>query len=81
MSGINPVWELYRSQGLRPFFRREGAEATPSSAMETAQGNGGIKAGAGARMKRAAVSFGWRLAAVGPWGFGFLVWAWVGGEV
>lgn len=23
----------------------------------------------------------WRLAAVGPWGFGFLVWAWVGGEV
>ena len=23
----------------------------------------------------------WRLAAVGPWGFGFLVWAWVGDEI
>jgi hypothetical protein len=23
----------------------------------------------------------WRLAAVGPWGFGFLVWSWVGGEL
>lgn len=64
----NPVFELYKSQGLRPFFRKHGALSAPVKSGER---------GLGRMMKR----FGWRLAAVGPWGAGFLVWAWVGGEV
>lgn len=62
----NPVFEMYKAQGLRPFFRKDGAG-------EVAVRERGV----GRMVKR----FGWRLAAVGPWGFGFLVWAWVGGEV
>ena len=61
----NPVLELYRSQGVRPFLRKDGASTIPK------------ERGIGRMVKR----LGWRLAAVGPWGFGFLVWAWVGGEV
>jgi cyanate permease len=33
------------------------------------------------RLTGALKRVGWRMAAVGPWGFGFLVWAYVGGEV
>jgi hypothetical protein len=62
----NPVFELYKAQGLRPFFRKDGAGQVAVR-----------ERGVGRMVKR----FGWRLAAVGPWGFGFLVWAWVGGEV
>lgn len=63
----NPVFEMYKAQGLRPFFRKDGAGALPPSSQR----------GVGQMVKR----LGWRMAAVGPWGFGFLVWAWVGGEV
>lgn len=68
MTHGNPVFEMYKSQGIRPFFRKIGAVSTSSDTVEK---------GFGRMMKR----FGWRLAAVGPWGAGFLVWAWVGGEV
>lgn len=61
----NPVLEMYRRQGIRPFLRKDG------TAMIIRE------RGVGQMAKR----LGWRLAAVGPWGFGFLVWAWVGGEV
>jgi hypothetical protein len=57
--------EMYRTQGLRPFLRKDGGNAIVK------------QRGVGQMVKR----LGWRLAAVGPWGFGFLVWAWVGGEV
>ena len=65
LSKGNPVIEMYRRQGLRPFLRKDGAGAIVR------------QRGIGPMAKR----LGWRLAAVGPWGFGFLVWAWVGGEV
>jgi hypothetical protein len=65
LSKGNPVIEMYRTQGLRPFLRKDGANAIIR------------QRGVGQMVKR----LGWRLAAVGPWGFGFLVWAWVGGEV
>lgn len=64
----NPVLEMYKTQGLRPFFRKPGAQEAVSKTVEK---------GLGRMISR----FGWRLAAVGPWGAGFLVWAWVGGEV
>lgn len=67
-AGRNPILEMYRAQGLRPFFRKNGLDPAASKSVER---------GLGRMMKR----FGWRLAAVGPWGAGFLVWAWVGGEV
>jgi len=65
LSKGNPVIEMYRTQGLRPFLRKDGANTIVR------------QKGVGQMVKR----LGWRLAAVGPWGFGFLVWAWVGGEV
>jgi hypothetical protein len=65
----NPIFELYKAQGVRPFFRKKGAGVHHT----TVQNETGIG--------RMAKRFGWRLAAVGPWGLGFLVWAWVGGEV
>jgi hypothetical protein len=61
----NPVFDLYRRQGIRPFLRKDGASQVVR------------ERGLGPMAKR----FGWRLAAVGPWGFGFLIWSWVGGEV
>lgn len=64
----NPVLEVYKTQGISPFFRKSGLEAPVTQNVER---------GVGSLVRR----FGWRLAAVGPWGAGFLVWAWVGGEV
>jgi hypothetical protein len=63
----NPVMQAYKTGGIRPFFRKDGAMTSPVN----------VEWGLGKMAKR----FGWRLAAVGPWGFGFLVWSWVGGEV
>jgi len=66
LSQWNPVLEMYKNQGVRPFLRKD---TGASMAIK--------ERGVGLMVKR----LGWRLAAVGPWGFGFLVWAWVGGEV
>lgn len=68
MTRGNPVFEVYKAHGIRPFFRKGGSLTPDHTKMDR---------GFGRMMKR----FGWRLAAVGPWGAGFLVWAWVGGEV
>ncbi|WVW81653.1 hypothetical protein I302_103648 [Kwoniella bestiolae CBS 10118] len=62
-----PIIRTYRQRGLRPFLQPD----KPPVRLVQRQG----------RMTRMAKRVGWRLAAVGPWGFGFLVWAWVGGEV
>ena len=65
----HPVLQLYRARGLRPFLRPdEPLQPTPELLQQS-------------RLQRGLKRVGWRLAAVGPWGFGFLVWAWVGGEV
>lgn len=69
MARGNPVVETYKAHGLRPFFRKDGVMPATS--------DGQLERG----LARMAKRFGWRLAAVGPWGAGFLVWAWVGGEV
>lgn len=66
-TGFRPVIEVYRAKGLRPFILPD----NPQQVQVAAQN----------RLKRLAGRVAWRLAAVGPWGFGFLVWAWVGGEV
>jgi len=68
----NPVFETLRTQGLRPFFVRGDMPVLKPA---------GPPLPLGGRMKRIGTRFMWRMAAVGPWGFGFLVWAWVGGEV
>jgi len=78
-SGINgmrgrtshPIMEVYKKQGIRPFMQSE-TWSPSSSPVLNEQGNA---------LKRMARRVGWRLVGVGPWGFGFLVWAWVGGEV
>ncbi|EIW73170.1 hypothetical protein M231_07448 [Tremella mesenterica] len=67
----HPVYYTYRTQGLRPFLH---PDDPPSSKISGSQIHE-------IRFRRALTRVGWRLAAVGPWGFGFLVWAWVGGEV
>lgn len=65
--GVHPVMEVYRNKGFRPFVFPD----TPVQLEAVVQN----------RLGRVLKRVGWRLAAVGPWGFGFLVWAWVGGEV
>lgn len=62
----HPIRDAYRTQGLRPFIYPD-ASKTPLPTART--------------LNNVVKRLGWRLAAVGPWGFGFLVWAWVGGEV
>lgn len=65
----HPVLELYRARGFRPFLRPDEPLQTSPELLQQS------------RLQRGLKRVGWRLAAVGPWGFGFLVWAWVGGEV
>lgn len=64
-SSAHPIRDVYRTQGSRPFLFPDAVKMTPQSK----------------RLSQVAKRVGWRLAAVGPWGLGFLVWAWVGGEV
>jgi hypothetical protein len=68
---FEPIVQTYRTQGLRPFLHpKDGSSPTYSTS-----------ASLDSRLRRSLKRVGWRLAAVGPWGMGFLVWAWVGGEV
>jgi hypothetical protein len=68
-AGSNPILEVYRTHGWRHFIRTDTTLQTKVDAVGQS------------RLRRGLNRMGWRLAAVGPWGFGFLVWAWVGGEV
>lgn len=70
----NRVLQVWRTRGLRPFLRPDGALASAATPAGQAMAQTG-------RVSRVLKRVGWRMAAVGPWGFGFLVWAWVGGEV
>lgn len=67
--GYNPILEAYRTRGWRHFIRTDTAVQSKIDSIGQS------------RLRRGFNRMGWRLAAVGPWGFGFLVWAWVGGEV
>jgi hypothetical protein len=81
----NPIYELYRREGLRPFFHREvyiqpiSANALDATGATVAAGE--LEKTMKSRMKRVAMRVGWRVAAVGPWGLGFLCWSWAGGEL
>ncbi|TXT05050.1 hypothetical protein VHUM_03870 [Vanrija humicola] len=66
----HPIRYAWQKHGMRAYCHREGVHETPKTAA--AHGN---------RFVRALTRVGWRLASVGPWGFGFLVFAWIGGEV
>jgi len=70
----NPIVHAYRTQGLHPFLHPDEPPPSATKPIESALMKD-------MRMMRIAKRVGWRLAAVGPWGFGFLVWSWVGGEV
>ncbi|WWD22823.1 hypothetical protein CI109_107317 [Kwoniella shandongensis] len=71
----NPIIQTFVTKGFRPFLYPDNP---PSPTTTKPIDNALMRDG---RMKRMVKRVGWRLAAVGPWGFGFLVWAWVGGEV
>ena len=67
-----PLLDTLRSQGIRPFIQPDGVFRPDGMSQKSASARGSR-----ALLRR----MGWRMAAVGPWGFGFLVWAWVGGEI
>jgi hypothetical protein len=62
-----PVLHVLRTEGVRPFIR----STHPITALDPSTGV----------LRRTLRRGVFRLAAVGPWGAGFLVWAWVGGEI
>lgn len=65
----SPIRTAWRAHGLRAFYHRDAIEIH-------ARPTGVVNVFAGAAQRAA-----WRVAAVGPWGLGFLVFAWLGGEV
>ncbi|WVN85969.1 uncharacterized protein L203_101127 [Cryptococcus depauperatus CBS 7841] len=67
----HPILDVYRQKGLRPFIQS-------SAQIQSAQMEKELTK---EKLSRALRRIGWRVASVGPWGLGFLVWAWVGGEV
>lgn len=66
-TSANPILHVLRSEGVRPFIR----STHPITALDPSLGV----------IRRTLRRGAYRLAAVGPWGAGFLVWAWVGGEI
>ncbi|KAL7420287.1 hypothetical protein Q5752_005256 [Cryptotrichosporon argae] len=68
--GWAPIVRVYRAHGLGPFVSPDAPAPPPAAQSDTAPA-----------LRRIASRVGWRIAAVGPWGLGFLVWAWVGGEI
>lgn len=64
----HPVLAFYKENGVRGFFRTESTPQPP------AKGFSGMAL-------RVCSRIGWRIAAMGPWGAGFLIFAWIGGEV
>lgn len=61
----HPIKSAYRRRGLRFFFH---------STLHHEEHKG-------SRLVRMLTRAGWRVASVTPWGVGFLVFAWIGGEV
>jgi hypothetical protein len=73
------VLNTLKEHGVRWFFRSP-AEYHGPVAVQEAQKTGqriAKRVTIGARLQR----FGWRMVGVGPWGFGFVVFAYLGGEI
>lgn len=64
----HPVLSFYRENGLKGFYKTDKPPQPP------AKGFSGIAL-------RVCSRIGWRIAAMGHWGAGFLIFAWIGGEV
>nr|XP_019014366.1 uncharacterized protein I206_00448 [Kwoniella pini CBS 10737]OCF53147.1 hypothetical protein I206_00448 [Kwoniella pini CBS 10737] len=69
-----PIVRTFRERGFRPFLQPDKPPVLSTKPIEPMVQRQ-------SRLIRMSKRVGWRLAAVGPWGFGFLVWAWVGGEI
>lgn len=70
-----PIRFVWREHGLRAFTHRDDAPLAAKHQAE-AQAKGGLQI-----VARFAGRVVWRVASVGPWGLGFLMFAWIGGEV
>ena len=71
---LHPVIHTLRTRGIRPFFRPDQPQLTSMRAAEKGMMRESV-------MMRMIKRVRWRIVAVGPWGLGFLVWSYVGGEV
>ncbi|WWC57960.1 uncharacterized protein I303_100495 [Kwoniella dejecticola CBS 10117] len=69
-----PIIKTFRERGFKPFLQPDKPPVLSTKPIEPLVHRQN-------RLVRMSKRVGWRLAAVGPWGFGFLVWAWVGGEI
>lgn len=63
-----PVLSYYRTCGLKGFFKTDKPPQAPAKGFT-------------GKALRVLSRIGWRLAAMGPWGAGFLIYSYVGGEV
>lgn len=72
---LHPVKYVWQHHGLRGFMHRDEAPLAAKHQAE-AKSRGPLR-----MVARVAGRVAWRVASVGPWGIGFLVFAWIGGEV
>lgn len=70
-----PIRYVWQQHGLRAFLHRD---EPPLAAKHQAEAQAKGVIGVAARVAGRVV---WRIASVGPWGLGFLMFAWIGGEV
>jgi hypothetical protein len=71
------IKETFKKEGLNGFFRNPTELHTPLSDKASSRRPVSGLERANMRLKR----FGWRLIGVGPWGVGFVMFAYLGGEV
>lgn len=74
-SSYRAFQELRQTQGLRSLFQNEAASTINKRSPEY------LALPRRTKVAMAAGRLGWKLVGVGPWGFGFLVFAYLGGEV
>jgi hypothetical protein len=72
---LHPIKYVWQHHGMRAFMHRDEAPLAAKHKAE-AKAQGPLRV-----MARVAGRVVWRVASVGPWGIGFLVFAWIGGEV
>ena len=78
------VWPLvkatWKREGIHGFFRDPATLHTPLQASSSSP-SGATRLTMLDKVKTTATRFGWRLVGVGPWGIGFVIFAYLGGEV